>query len=324
MSLKANLKLLESKRLLNHGGASGNQRREFNHEGKTELKRIAPTWIMRTKAGLPFGVKLGGGLFFTVLVAIVGLVSAAGKTVPLTTSVLYGGGLSFIVGIVGAYFKGQLSQIPDLFVDDQNAESPYGVELCPRKRLEEACELTRPSYRSEYVPPEIAEQWRLKNDVAFVDIVNNQGELCACFGLLALEKSFLKLFLDGNVKDTQLRGDDVCTYKDSRHASWLYISGVVVRDANAIIGGKRAKVMIWAMLDYVLRYYGLRKKRTLFAVAVNDQSNRLLKRLGFTLAGNKNGRADKCNLYTYELTRLSWQSLLDRVGDHSKLCNMKF
>jgi hypothetical protein len=287
------------------------------------MKRITPTWFMRLRAGFRIGIKVCCGAF-TIIATLTGLLNASGMTVPWRISILYGGILSFVLGSIGAYWKGQLTHIPDAFIDETGSESPYTAEFCTGKRLEEACDMTRPFYRTEYVPTEIAEQWRLKNSNGFVDILNANGTLCACFGILAMEGSFQRQFLNGKVSDTQMRGEDVCTFAESKKASHLYISGVVVRDAMTLAGSKRAKVMIWVMLEFVRRFYTLRRKRSLFAVAVTVQSERLLKHLGFTLTMGKKNRVDKCNLYTYELTKSSWQTLLKMVGDYSSLCNLKF
>ena len=287
------------------------------------MKRITLTWFMRIRAGVGVGTKVFVSVF-GVIATLTGLINAGGTLVPWKISILYGGALSFVLGLICAYWKGQLTQIPDAFIDEPGSEGPYTAELCSGKRLEEACGMTRSSYRTEYVPPEVAEQWRLKNGKGFVDILNANGTLSACFGILALEASFQKQFLNGKVSDTQMRGDDVCTYAESRRATHLYISGVVVRDAMVLLGSKHAKVMTWVMLEFVRRFYGLGRKRTLIAVAVTEQSERLLIRLGFKLKMEKKNRVDKCNLYSYELTKSSWQTLLRKVGDHSRLCKLKF
>ena len=49
----------------------------------------------------------------------------------------------------------------------------------------------------------VAEQWRIKNPFAFVEIVNESGELCACFGLLDLPK----IFVGNSTPETQLIRD---------------------------------------------------------------------------------------------------------------------
>lgn len=287
------------------------------------MKRITPTWFIRMKAGASIGIKVFGFLFGAIA-TLTGLINASGTIVPWKISILYGGIFSFVVSLISAYCKGQLTFIPDAFIEELGSDIHYTAELCSSIRLKEACDMTKPYYKTEYVPSEVAEQWRLKNNKGFVDIVNATGTQCACFGILALEDSFLKQLLEGKVSDTQMQGDDVSTFAKSKKASYLYISGVVVRDAMTLAGPKHAMVMTWVMLKFVRRFYGLKKKRTLFAVAVTKQSERLLVKLGFKLKMEKKYRVDKCNLYTYELTESSWELLLGKVGDYSRICDLKF
>jgi len=288
------------------------------------MKKIAPTWYMRMQAGKKFGMQVFLALFFTAIVALVTLFSASGIIVPWQISIPYGLIISSIIGLIAAYLKGQLELIPNIVIDEIKSNVHFTAELCSSKRLEEACEMTKPYYHKEYVPSEIAEQWRIKNNYGFVDIVNTDGTLCACFGILALKKSFLDHLLEGIVSDTQMRGNHVLSLSESKKASHLYISGVVVRNATKWAGSKHATIMLWVMLEFVRQIYGLKRKRILFAVAVTKPAERLLVGLGFKLEMDKKNRVDKCNLYTYELTKSSWELLLNKVGDHSRLCTLKF
>src|SRR5438034_158547 len=133
----------------------------------------------------------------------------------------------------------------------------------------------------------------MKNPTGFVQIVNSAGELCASFGILGLTKGFTEQFMAGKVADTQLSSEDVLTPEKSRRAENLYISGVVVRDAEKPIGHKRASVMLWSMLHYMKQVYGKRKERRLYAVAVNQKSERMLRRFGFQLLATKDSRVDR-------------------------------
>lgn len=204
-----------------------------------------------------------------------------------------------------------------VWCDENNALS---LARNSEEALRHACEMTKPYYRHEYVSPEIAVQWWMKNPKAFIQITNSGGELCACFGVLALSKSFMEQFIKGNVSDTQLRTSDICSFSESKRANQLYISGVVVRDPSTHIGRKRATVMIWAMMIYVKKLYGLKRQRELFAVSITRESEQLMKNLGFQLACEGKERQDKCNTYKYILNHESWKKLILIVGDYSVMC----
>jgi hypothetical protein len=77
------------------------------------------------------------------------------------------------------------------------------------------------------------------------------------------------------------------------------------------------------MLSYAKKLYGLRRRRELFAVAVTKESERLMKGLGFKMACEGVNRTDECNLYSYVLTKDSWEHMISQVGDWSKLCEFE-
>jgi hypothetical protein len=232
--------------------------------------------------------------------------------------------VAIAIGLAAAYIRGRLSQLPDSLIDDVGADGIYRCGFCTEDRLREAVELTKPYYEHEFVAADVAIQWRLKNPTGFVQIVNSAGELCASFGILGLTKGFTDQFMAGNVADTQLSSADVLTPERSRQAENLYISGVVVRDAEKPKGQKRAGVMLWSMLHYIKQVYGRRKDRLLYAVAVNKRSERILHKFGFQLLAPKDKRVDRCPLYTLKLTKKTWVQLVQEIPDYSRMCHCDF
>lgn len=264
---------------------------------------------------------------FMVMIALVGttsgLWSATGKTIGVFFGILLGV-LCVVVGFGVAYIRGRLKLLPDSFIDDMSSDGTYSCAFCSAEKLREACEMTKPYYGHEYVSPDVAEQWRMKNPKAFAQITNSGGELCACFGILALKDSFFDQFIKGRVSDKQLSEDSICSFDDSKKSCRFYISGVVVRDASTYVGRKRACVMMWAMLKYLQNLYGVRRKRVLYAIAVTKDAERLMKGLRFELQSTAKNRVDKCNMYKYKLSKQSWIELMKCVGDFSPMCECKF
>lgn len=268
------------------------------------------------------GVKAGFAAFMIITAmagVVIGAVNATGVVVSRQI-VLIVGAVCIISGLVTSFIKGRMKLLPDSFIDEVSADGKYTCEYCSADKLHEACEMTKPFYRHEYVDPEIAEQWRIKNQKAFVQIVNSGGILCACFGVLAPKESFMDQFIDGLITDTQLRADNICDFENSKKCTRLYISGVIIREPSTYKGGKRAKVMIWAILYYLRKLYGLRRKRTYYALAITEESERLMNSLGFCLASDAKSRTDRCSMYKYELTKNSWHQLIRKVGDFSPMC----
>lgn len=281
-------------------------------------KRIA----YRLKAGRKAGLAAAGGTFGLPATAI-SLAGFAGIPVFLGLGVL-----AVLVGFGVAFFKGRGQILPTNLIDEaRNTEAPYACDFCTEATLAEACDLSRPHYLDEYVSGPQAETWRQKNARAFVHLLNSEGELSASFGVLALTPSFTDQFFKGNVTDLLLKASDVLEFEASKRCRRLYISGVVVRDPDSHLGRKRTAAMLWVMVRYFGKLYGVRRKRILYAIAVTPPSERLMKNLGFRVACDASTRQDGYPLYCFELTPTSWKKLKARVrafGDSSDICNCTF
>ena len=234
------------------------------------------------------------------------------------------GGLvvAIAVGVGIAWLRGRATLLPDTFIDELSDETAYQAEYCTTEQLREACDMTKQHYGNEYVPADVAEQWRLKNPQGFVSITNTAGELCACFGLLALSPSFTDVFYQGQCMDTTLRAADILNPDEAKRSARLYLSGIIVRDAGTHVGHKRARVMLWAALKFYRDCFGLRKKRTIFGLAVTPESERLLETLDFNLVSKRADRLDGYNLYELKITKPAWEKVIKKVGDLSGMCTV--
>ena len=284
-------------------------------------KKIPPTPLTRLRHGFPAGV--------AALVVAFGLLTG-GTSLWSALDELGGwaisGGLVLViaVGVGIAWWRGRATLLPDTLIDELSAEPAYQAAYCTTEQLREACGLTKPHYGNEYVPADIAEQWRLKNPQGFVSITNPAGELCACFGLLALSPSFTDIFYQGQCTDTTLRAADILNPDEAKRSERLYLSGVVVRDAGTHMSHKRAWVMLWAIMKFYRDCFGLRRERTIFGLAVTPESERLLKTLEFELASEQAGRLDRRNLYQLKMTKPAWEKVAKRVGDLSGMCTVNW
>jgi hypothetical protein len=61
-------------------------------------------------------------------------------------------------------------------------------------------------------------------------------------------------------------------------------------------------VMIGSMLQFIKRRFGLRPSRTLYALAVTEEGERLVQGTGFKLETRKADRRDEHNLYAISMT----------------------
>ena len=282
-------------------------------------KKTPPTLLTRLRRGFTDGAG-AYVLAFGVVTGCVTLWSELDKLGGWAIS----GVIVFViaVGIVIAWLRGRATLLPDTFIDELSAESAFQAAYCTTEQLREACDMTKPHYGNEYVPADIVEQWRLKNPKGFVSITNSAGELCACFGLLALSSSFIDVFYRGQCTDTTLKAADILNPDEAKRSTRLYLSGVVVRDKGTHMGHKRARVMLWAVLKFYRDCFGFRRERTLFGLAVTPQSERLLKTLEFNLASKRADRLDGYNLYELKITKPAWERVIKKVGDLSGMCTV--
>jgi len=286
------------------------------------LKRRRPNWWIRLNSGWKTGLAASVS-FFGLAGGVIGIISATQARVPWKFVGL-AVGITVLIFPIASYLRGRVHLIPDSLVDEMSEDGIYTCEFCSEEMLREACEMTELFYGQDYVAPDIAVQWRIKNPKAFVAIKNSEGELCACFGILALEDGFMGQFIDGKVSDRQLRESDILSFSASKKAKRLYISGVVVRDPGTARGNKRARVMIWVMLKYIRKLCGRNLDRELVALAVTKESENLLKGFGFQLIRSSGQRVDRHNLYSCELSAVVWEQMRIRTYDCSSMCKCEF
>jgi len=286
------------------------------------MKRVPRGWWWRFRSGIPAGGKTLIGVAAVLGLILAGL-AAAGIRVP-GWIIFVALALTFLTPVVVAFLRGHTALIPPAVVDEMSADGHYTCGYCSSYQLRTACELARPYYRHEWVSPDVVEQWRLQNPKAFVHITNAENVLCACFGVMALKEGFMNELISGRVRDAQMLAADILPLESSRKSSSIYISGVVVREPHMFRGSKRTWVLLWAMLVYLKQVYGPRKARTLYAIAVTRDSERLMQRLGFTLASEAANREDRCNMYRYVLDKKGREALAHRLGDFSGMCDILF
>lgn len=226
--------------------------------------------------------------------------------------------LIMFTSILVAYYKGK-SFLPDEIIDDEYFIASY----CSKAQLAEAVNLTKPYYGRHFITCDIAEQWRTKDPKAFVRIVNQHSELCASFGILGFDEGFFDSFVQGIVTEDDFDTDHILSLEDCKRSKRLYISGVVVKDPVTPRGGKHLFVMIWAIIQYLTTQFPP-GKREILALAVNTDSNKILKKLGFAIAGVAEQRKDKCTLYSIELTDDTIRSIIQKIGDMSVMCRCDY
>jgi hypothetical protein len=265
-------------------------------------------------------------IFFTLCVAVIGLVSAAGIQIPLLISFVIIPFISLLISIIYTFIKTEFSHIPEFIEEDKSTEGPYICRFATKNDLAVACKLTKPFYGSEYVSPDQAEQWRIKNNKGFMVIFNKHNKLCASFGILSLKDQIMDNFIEGLITDTQFNADHINNFQKSKKSKRLYISGVIVRDSDKYIGKKRAEMLFWSMMQYVAKFYNSGVTREYYALAVNNQSVNILIKLG-AIHINKYSRKDGYKLFKIILDnnfKNKISGIIKNYDNISRICKLEF
>lgn len=278
------------------------------------MKGVRPGSLARLTKGAPLGAPVG--------VAVASLAGALLPPLGLTGLALVGS-----IALVGAasglgtaYVRGRYSYIPKIVIDEMGYDKGCVVKRVTAAELQHACEMTRIYYGQEYVDFDVAGKWLKKNHEAFAQIVNDAGDMCSCFGFISMTDSCFDEFIKGRIKDGEFDEEDIMPSEDTKRSSRLYLSGVIVDKAGTFLGRKRADMMSWAMLEYYKRYFGRRKIRTLYSLAVSREGEDLLKAFGFELVGERSKRRDECNLYSIRTDAAHWNEMVKKVPNWSHCC----
>jgi hypothetical protein len=157
-----------------------------------------------------------------------------------------------------------------------------------------------------------------------MEIIDSAGDLIACFVVIGLSNSFMQQFTAGRVTEKEISGECVLDMRSTKKQSEIYISGVMVKDPRSFIGAVRFRYLIWSMLMYFRHHFHLQSAKRFYAVPLNEDSERLLKNLGFSIVSPAAHRKDKHNFYSLNVDLEAWKKLLYRVGDFRLGCKMRY
>jgi hypothetical protein len=226
-----------------------------------------------------------------------------------------------VMGIGVAIWRGSESLLPLMA---ECTDERYTATFCTEDQLREANELATPYYGDEAVSSDTAVMWMLRNRKAFVVLRDQSGNICASFGILGLSPSSQEAHARGALLDCELKADDILSFTRTKKSTTLYISGVIVSDARSTAGSRRAIVMVWAMLRYIKQVLGLGLDRDVYAISTTNDSRVFLERFGFVRKADGKKRRDKCDVFHFRLTRETYGKMIDRIGDQSSLCTLKY
>lgn len=80
-----------------------------------------------------------------------------------------------------------------------------------------------------------------------------------------------------------------------------------------------AIILLWSMLECIEGVIGLRTNRTYNAFGITKGSERLLGLCDSRYSAKRGSRIDECRLYSTNPDRETWNNLIPKVGNLSKM-----
>jgi len=273
----------------------------------------------RMRAGLPAGVAVFLALATVEALALTTGIVPARKLYGIPIVVV-----ALLVSLIVAYVRGRQKALSLVVCSELDSESKYFCRRCSEANLREATGIVQPIFGRDSIDAAVVEQWRLGNPQGFMEIVNEENVLVGCFVVVGLESSLMRQFKEGTVAESAILGRHVLPMSRTKRLTDIYISGVMVRDSSDYLGAKRTRVLIWCMLKYLKHHFGVSSKKKLYALALNRESERMLKSLKFRVYSKSSSRVDKHNLYMIDYTKDQWEEVSRRLGDLSAMCKISF
>lgn len=279
---------------------------------KHDFKRISTNTLKKS------------GIFFTIFIAIIGVLSATGYVI----SLLLVCQISF-VAILSIWFffyytdsrNEELIDEPELLDDSFDFVISYDTKSDCRILNER----TKKLFGSDFINNELAESWRSVNPKGFLCLKDSANNIYAGITLLSIVPECFKFFKEGRIAENDIDNECLNSFDKSLINNDLYIALIIVVRIEDKTNRHSLPMLIWGFFEYLKKYYYSENgcKHTIYALPLNKNSENLLKRFGFTIYYNEK-RKDKHQLYYLDLTYENLERASKRVPDFSKICKLEF
>jgi len=167
------------------------------------------------------------------------------------------------------------------------------------------------------LPLDRYEQWMVVNPYLLTCLFGPDGRVVGYFDVFPLRSDFMNLLVEGLCGEQDIRREHILSPQEAASVTRIYLAGVAVADRDTQHGRNHASMLVWVLMKYLQRYYPAPPVRELFAAAVTDEGEKLLRRFHFTFVAGSRGRKDPYPLYSATLTPETLQAMLDSMPDWS-------
>jgi len=106
------------------------------------------------------------------------------------------------------------------------------------------------------------ERWYIKNPLIICILRNKGNRILGYFDILPLNKKGVELIESGRYHEREITGEHILPPQDMKKATKLYFSGIVASGYETGMHKEITAKLAWSFSDYVLNYYGEKKKDT--------------------------------------------------------------
>jgi len=194
----------------------------------------------------------------------------------------------------------------------------YHISVATASHLAEISRMQRDYYDADAVPENLYREWYRSNPEGFFviersDVSSNEKELVGHITIMSLKKQRLSLYLEGEILETEIRGNDIIPPDRNSEISHIYIESAIVSRKHR----NRAIPEMIKNLPAILEHFcpganvGM-----VYALAATRDGMRILKNNGFVPHQTDHGRPRKDNHVLYQCPYPQFSDSVQKFCSH--------
>jgi hypothetical protein len=197
-------------------------------------------------------------------------------------------------------------QISAIKVDD--ITDRYSIKQATPEEIEWIAQLEAKVYTDppeDAIPEQILREWYESNRSGF-SVMRMNGRKMGHIDILPLRPKTLESFIEGHIKERDIRGD--CLYSPDEKAGVrnLYVESIIIRDDDdhEKPSPMALKFLLCNFITLTKRLCDINAVERVYAIAATEDGEELMRSLGFKQVKSGQQRADHHNLYVAEFGTL--------------------
>lgn len=154
------------------------------------------------------------------------------------------------------------------------------------------------------IPLHVLLEWYKANPNGFSVITMTNGQKIGHIDILPLRRSTLDSFVQGNIKERDIRGDSLFSPEQADQITHLYVESIIVHPPKGYSNAPAVLCVLSNFVELIKRLCNADKVGYVYAIAASDSGERLMRRLGFDKIGAADKRIDRHDLFSVRFDEL--------------------